>query len=201
MELRLDHCRISFANGLWTKSSAVEGGTKKYNSEFIIDETTKILAQKKDGSWGPITMEAAQLHVATEAKGGDAKKGKTWLDTFDARQKAYRDGNKRIKGDEVRDGYADRMYVAAKNDKRPTVLTLDKQEVEAEEDSPIYSGCYVDARIRLYPNTKAGQMGIFAELKGVRFRGDADGFGGGGGRASADEFDDASEGADAGEFA
>ncbi len=201
MELRIEDCRISFANGLWTKSSAVEGGVPKYNAEFILVEESKVLYQAADGSWKPIKMDDVLLKVATEAKGGDAKKGKTWLESLDARQKSYRDGNKRIKGDEVRDGYADRMYVAAKNAKRPPSYNLDKSEVESEESSPIFSGCFVDARIRFYPNTKAGQTGIFAELKGVRFKRDGDSFGGGGGRASGDEFADATDGANAGEFA
>lgn len=201
MELRIELCRISFANGLWNKSTAVEGGKLKYNAEFILDERSKVLAQGEDKTWKPITMDEVMLRVAADAKGGDRKKGKTWLDSLDARQKSYRDGNKRVKGDDVRDGYADRMYISAKNEKRPTVLTLQKEEVESEEASPVYSGCYVDARVRFYPNTKAGQQGIFAELKGVRFREDADSFGGGGGRASADEFADATEGSDASDYA
>lgn len=201
MELRIELCRISFANGLWNKSTAVEGGKLKYNAEFIFDERTKVLAQGEGNTWRPITMDQVLLKVATDVKGGDAKKGKIWLDSLDARQKSYRDGNKRVKGDDVRDGYADRMYVSAKNEKRPTVLTLAREEVEDEEHSPIYSGCYVDARVRFYANTKAGQQGIFAELKGVRFREDADSFGGGGGRAGADEFADAGEGADAADYA
>lgn len=202
MELRLTKARISFANGLWHKSAAVENGTPKHNCDFIvIDGATKVEKKTADGKWVSTTLAQAERDVALEAFKGDAKKATAWLEDLDARQKSIRNGNKnKDKAGEVRDGYEGNWYVHGTSKTRMPVYRADKSIVDSEEDSPIYSGCYVTARVSLYANLKAGQKGVFASLQGTQFHSDGDAFGGGR-AASSDDFDEVTEGADADEFA
>lgn len=200
MELRLTKARISFANGLWHKSAAVENGTPKHNCDFIVTDATKVEKQV-NGKWVETTLAQAERDVALEAFKNDAKKATAWLEDLDARQKSIRNGNKnKDKSGEVRDGYEGNWYVHATSKTRMPVYRGDKTVVDREEDSPIYSGCYVQARVSLYANLKTGQKGVFASLQGTLFHGDGDAFGGGR-PAAADDFDEVTEGADAADFA
>lgn len=198
MKLMIQNARVSFANGLFTATALEEGQTKKFGADFIIDDKTTVLEVRADGSKVKTTLKAAELAVANEAKKG---KGQEWLDDLEASKKSYRNGNKRKnKSGEVYEGYEGRWYVTAKNATRPTLLDKGRQPV-TEEDGVIYSGCYVNVSMDLYANTVPKRQGVFAGLKGVQFAGDGDSFGGGGGTARADEFDEVTEGADADDIA
>lgn len=203
MDIRLDNARISFAQGLWNASAAVEGGTKKYNCDFIITPETRVVKKVIDTkgrvTWQPTTIGKVQGEVAMEAFKGDKKKAEAWFNDLDARQKSVRDGNKnKDKTGEVREGYAGCLYVHATSKTRMPVLRADRMPVVDEADSPIYSGCYVNARVSLYANLKTGQKGLFASLQGTQFFSDGDAFGGGR-AASEDDFDNVA-GGDAGDF-
>lgn len=194
--LHLKRARISYANGLYTASAAVEGGAKKFGSDFLIDDKTQVLEVLEGGKKVATTMEAALLKVANATWKGNGKK---MLDALDARQKAYRDGNlKTDKNGNSVGGYEDVWYVTAKNAQRPGTFAKDGTPVTAE-DGVIYSGCYTYAIIELYGNAAPNKKGVFASLLGVRFEDDGDSFGGGR-AASADEFD-AADGADAEDIA
>lgn len=198
LELRLDNARIAFAHGLFKKSAFEEGQIEKYGCDLILGPYTKVL-KLVDGKWVPTTIAAAQGEVCIEAFKGDKAKAKAWFDDLEKNQKSVRDGNRRKnKSGEVYAGYEDNQYVTAKNTTRPTTLNTDTTPV-TEEDGVIYSGCYVNARIGLYANTDPKRKGVFASLGGVQFRAIGDAFGGAR-VAQASEFD-ATEGADAGEFA
>lgn len=203
MELRLDNARISFAQGLWNPSAAVENGTKKYNCDFIITDETKVLKRAPDGKgWVPTTIGAAQTEVVVESFKGDKAKAKEWFDDLQRNQKSVRDGNKnKNKAGDVREGYEGCTYVHATSKSFKPVYNADRTAVKDEQSSPIFSGCYVSARVDLYVNRKAGQIGVFASLAGTQFLREGDRIGGGGSTAGADEFEDASAGADAEEFA
>jgi len=199
MELRLDNCRLAFAQGLWKKSAFEEGQVEKYGSDFIITPDTKVL-KLVDGKWLPTTIAAVQGDLCAEAFKGDKAKAKEWFDDLVPNQKSIRDGNKKKnKAGEVRDGYADNKYVSAKNTVRPTTLNQACNPV-VESDGVLYSGCYVNARIGMYVNTDPKRKGVFASLGGVQFFNDGDSFGGAR-VAAASEFEPATSGADAGDFA
>jgi hypothetical protein len=201
MDLRLDNARISFAQGLWTASAAVEGGIKKYNCDYIVTDKTKVLMKSADGKWVPTTLAQAQEQTVVDHFKGDKKKALAWIGDLDARQKSIRDGNKqKDKGGEIRDGYEGNQYVHATSKAWMPVYRGDKSMVNKEEDSPIYSGCFVNARISLYVNPKTGQKGVFASMQGTQFNGDGDAFGGGR-AASSDDFEEVTEGAGAEDFA
>lgn len=196
MKLHLNNVRVSFANGLYKASAFEAGQQEKYGADFILQPDSVVLRVNPDGSKTKTTIKEAELAVATEAwKANGAK----MLATLEGSKKSIRDGNKRTNNSgEVYEGYEGNTYVTAKSPTRPLLIDQGRQPV-TEDDGVIYSGCYVNAIIELYANTKPATKGVFAGLKGVQFVRDGDSFGGGA-PAKADEFD-AVDGAAAGDFA
>ena len=88
-------------------------------------------------------------------------------------------------------------FLACHSTVRPTVLDRDKTPL-TENDGKPYAGCYVNAVVDIYAQ-KGDFPGIRASVSGVQFHSDGEAFGGGR-PASADEFDDVTEGADADDF-
>lgn len=81
-------------------------------------------------------------------------------------------------------------------DGAPAVANLKGQRVmEGEEQCP-YAGCYVNAKLQIWPQAKGATQGMRCTLKGVQFFRDGDRFSG---VSNVDnlEFDDLSDGADA----
>lgn len=194
--LHIKNARLSFANGLFNASSLEEGQAKKFGADFIITPETEILKATPQGKVRT-TLKAAMLEVANDTWKG---KGEAMLNALEASKKCVRNGDTKLdKGGEVRDGYAGNWYVTAKNVKRPGTFAKDGTPV-TEEDGVIYSGCYVYAIVELYGNAQPTKKGVFASLLGVRFEADGDSFGGGS-TARADDFEPATEGADASDFA
>lgn len=196
MKLHLNNVRVSFANGLFKASAFEAGQQEKYGADFILQPDSVVLRVNADGSKTKTTLKEAELAVATEAwKANGAK----MLASLEASKKSIRDGGKRTNNaGEVYEGYEGAQYVTAKTATRPLLIDAQRQPV-TEEDGVIYSGCYVNAIVEIYANTKPATKGVFAQLKGVQFVRDGDAFGGGA-PARADEFD-VVDGADAGDFA
>lgn len=72
-------------------------------------------------------------------------------------------------GDEKDDeAYADSYFINAKSnpDHKPKVLDKDRQEVV--DPSEVYSGCYVQAVVSLYPYNKGVNKGIGVSLLAIR---------------------------------
>lgn len=196
MKLHLNNVRVSFANGLYKASAFEAGQQEKYGADFILQPDSVVLRVNPDGSKTKTTLKDAELAVAAEAwKANGAKV----LASLEGSKKSVRDGNKRTNNSgEVYEGYEGNLYVTAKTATRPLLVDANRAPV-TEEDGTIYSGCYVNAIVELYANTKPATKGVFAQLKGVQFVRDGDAFGGGA-PARADEFD-AVDGAAAGDFA
>ena len=196
MKLHLNNVRVSFANGLYKASAFEAGQQEKYGADFILQPDSVVLRVNPDGTKTKTTIREAEMAVATEA--WKAAGGKV-LASLEGSKKSIRDGDKRVNGaGEVYEGYEGHVYVTAKSPTRPLLVDANRTPI-TEEDGTIYSGCYVNAIVDLYANTKPATKGVFAALKGVQFVRDGDAFGGGA-PAKADEFD-AVDGADAGDFA
>lgn len=149
-------------------------------------------------------MKAAINEVAKEKWGEKQVKGedgdmvpayKAVLADLDEDRTGLRRGNKkRDKGGEIIDGFADKLYVTARNTKRPTVINRDRTPL-TEEDGVIYSGCYGTVHVDVWALKKQGvKPCIVNDLTGVQFTRDGDAFGGGSQPAKADDFDDLGEG-------
>ena len=197
MDIRISNARISFANGLWNASAAVEGGIPKYNCDFIVTPDSKVERKTAEGKWVSTSLKEAQRLVAEEAFKGDAKKASAWFEDLDARQKSVRVGDKnKDKAGDVRQGYEGNLYVHATSKTLMPVYRGDKSIVAREEDSPIYSGCYVNMQVELWAQENTNGKGLRATLLGIQKVRDGDAFGGGS-APNADDFGEVTEGADA----
>lgn len=94
-----------------------------------------------------------------------------------------RDGDEERPDDEV---YAGHYFINANSKTRPLILDYDKQEVM--DLSEVYSGCYGKAVINFYAYAAPGNKGIGCGLLGVQKLTDGEPLGGG--RITADAFDD-----------
>jgi hypothetical protein len=160
-EITLKNVRLSFASALF-KAESVNEGDPKFSSTFLLDKT-KDRAQID-------AIKAAIAAVKTEKWGDAASKVK---------KICLQDGEP-MDEDGVRspkyDGYAGHLFISASNSKRPSVVDRDKTQLTAEDGKP-YSGCYVNAVIRLWAqDNKYGQR-VNASLEAVQFFRDGESFG------------------------
>lgn len=191
MKLKITNCRVAFAHGLFKATAMEEGQQPKFGADFILGPEAKVFEVLADKKAVPTDMKKALLAVANETWKG---KGAEMLEDLEASKKCYRNGNRRVnKSGDIYDGYEGHWYVTAKSPVRPGLFGAEGQPV-TEEDGVIYSGCYVDVIFDLYGNAQPKKKGVFAGLTGVKFRADGDAFGGGR-VATADDFEDISNGA------
>lgn len=191
MKLNINNVRAAFPS--YFEATSIEGGKPTYNGKFPIDPSDP---QVK-------VLDAAMLSVAIEKWGPD--KGKTIFDRMVKTGKfknievafvhqPYTDGE----GD-VYAGFEDMFTLSASSAARPLIIDRDKTPLVAADGRP-YGGCYVNVQIELWAQDNKWGKAIRAQLKGVQFVKDGDAFSGGA-PASADDFENLGEGADAGDLA
>lgn len=96
-------------------------------------------------------------------------------------------------------GFEGCMYISARNVARPTVVDADKRPLVAADGRP-YAGCYINAILDLWVQDNNYGKRINATLMGVQFARHGESFTGGG-AATADDFEDVSEGVTADDLA
>lgn len=150
----------------------------------------------------PDHPQIAEIEAAMEAA-GKAKWADKWPITKKALEKqdrmALHDGDIKAKYD----GYAGNLYINANSNENtpPTVVDQLRQPLGRSSGKP-YAGCYVNASIEFWAqkdHPKGGSR-INAQLRGIQFYKDGDSFSAGR-PADADEFDEVTDGNDAGDFA
>ena len=99
------------------------------------------------------------------------------------------------------DGFPGNLFLSANSQEnaRPTVINSDRTPLTAK-DGKIYAGCYVNVSVDFWVQDNSYGKRINAQLRGVQFLRDGDSFSAGR-PAEADDFEDVTEGADAGDFA
>lgn len=93
------------------------------------------------------------------------------------------------------EGFPGNFFLNAANKARPAVLDRDCSQLVQADGRP-YAGCYVNAVIDIWAQDNNFGKRVNASLGGIQFLRDGDAFAGGV-VASAEDFDDLSEGADA----
>lgn len=96
-------------------------------------------------------------------------------------------------------GYEGNMFFNAYNKVRPTVVDRDRSPLTAQDGKP-YGGCYVNAIVDVWAQENSYGKRINCQLQGVQYVRDGDSFAGGGKAAEAADFDEISDGADAGDL-
>lgn len=99
------------------------------------------------------------------------------------------------------DGFAGMMFVSANSQENapPTVVDQARNPLGAKSGKP-YAGCYVNASLEFWAQDNQYGKRMNCTLRGVQFYKDGDSFSAGR-PADADEFEEVTDGADAGDFA
>lgn len=163
MLLQLKSVRITFPE-LFVARAFQGEGKATFSSIFLIDPK-----KQKD--------QVAEIEkiIAEAAK-------EKWDKKADATLKALKAADKTClhDGDNKSDyeGFPGNLYISSRTDKKPDVRGKDAKPI-SNEDGIIYSGCYVNAWIDIYPQDNQFGKRINATLKGVQFVKDGDAFSGG----------------------
>ena len=163
-KIKLNNVRLSFASVF--KKAVFQGTETKYEGTFLLD---------KEGHAKDIERVNAAINemIESELDGIKLKADKICL----------KDGDL-----EDYDGYENCMSLKASNNARPTVIDKDKSPL-VEDDGKVYSGCYVNVVIELWPQSNNWGKRINANLLGLQFVADGEAFGSGAKTASDDDFD------------
>lgn len=188
LRFRIDNVRVDWPE-LFTGKQFNGTGNYRCGAQLIIE---------------PDHPQFKQVENAIEKAAADKWKDKAASRLKGARLKdnvALRDGDAKAKFD----GYAGNYYISAscKGDdeeakcEKPTVYDKFRNVVTEARQNPIYRGCYVNALVEFYAMDQYGDQ-VNCKLIGIQFRRDGDAFGSA--PARADDFEDVTDGADAGDF-
>jgi len=179
MKLKLNNVRLAFP--VLFEAKTVNGeGKPAFSASFLIDPADP---QVK-------TINQAIEQVAKEKWG---TKTDAILKQMRAQDKVcLHDGDLKANYD----GFPGNLYLSSRGATRPLVIDKDRSPL-AEADGKPYAGCFVNASVEFWAQDNNYGKRVNASLRGVQFLDDGDAFAGGG-VADADEFDDITEGADAG---
>lgn len=172
-EVILKDVRLSFFNGFKPSKDRVDkktGETIKgnYNANFLMEKDTP----------------GTKANQAKLKKAGHDAKVKKWganeanWPKLKPEKLCVRDGDL-----EDYDGYEGHLYVSANSNRPPQIITnrkgKDGKWIEATEGGPNapYSGCYVNALVRLWVQDNEHGKRLNASLEVVQFLRDGDAFG------------------------
>ena len=165
--------RIAYANGIFEARAAQPGGKPKFGAGFLFPVSHPAVKVISDAvisaantGWGEKAPEMLkQLKAADRlpVHNGDAKASSA--------------------------GYAGNLYMNAGNAIRPIILDADARTPLTAADGKIYSGCYVNVLVEIWPQ-KSKEFGtrINASLLGVQFVRDGERLAGGS-AATAEDFE------------
>lgn len=165
--------RLSYAN-VWEAQAPMNNpnGPKKFSAALLISKSdTKTMDRLKAAIKALLNDDEVQKVLGNRTKGIDLP---------------IRDGDE--KEEDTTGAYKGHWYVNAKaNEDRPPVI-LDRSGNEIMDRGEVYSGCYCQAVIGLYPYNKGGNRGIGVGLNGLKKIKDGDHLGGG--SVSSSDFSD-----------
>jgi hypothetical protein len=187
LKIRLDNVRIAFPR-LYKGEQYQGAGTFRCGAQLIIS---------------PDHPQMAKVEALIDLAGQTKFKDKWPV----ARKAAFAKDNVCLRDGDLKakyEGFAGNKVLSANCPggeteeacKKPKVYDLQRNLVE-KDNGMIYSGCFVNALVEFYGDGRRGEQ-INCSLLGVQFA--RDGYAFAGSSAKADDFEAASEGADAGEF-
>lgn len=178
MKVKLKNVRLAFP-ALFEARTVNGEGEPRFSASFIfphghpcVDDINAAMEQVAKDKWG---LKAAEM----------LKSLRTTLKT------CLHNGEEKI----AYEGYPGNLFLSASSKARPLVIDRDRSVLTVQEGKP-YAGCYVNASIDIWAMDNKFGKRICASLSGVQFHRDGDIFTSGG-MASAADFEDVSEGAEA----
>lgn len=171
--VKLRNVRIAFAN-IFTarKVNESDPGEPSYSASFLMDKNTEE---------GKANIEAVRAAMNLAYKQQWPENGPK----LKPNQVCLRDGD-----DETYAGFAGNMYVSARTRRRPTVVNRDKSPI-TESDDLVYSGCVVNAILRIWPQDNNFGKRLNCSLEAVQYVSPGERFGAKAVDVSS-EFDDLS---------
>ena len=173
MKVTLNKIRLAF-NNVHEAKAVGDNGDLRFSAAGIIEP----------GSANAKGLKAAMVAVAKE-KWKD-KADVILADLIKKGRVAYKE-EPLSKDGVIYEGFEGMHSINASNKARPTVIDRDKTPLTPEDGRP-YGGCYVNMIVDIWAQDNQYGKRINASLMGVQFVEDGDAFGGGG-VASADDFD------------
>ena len=171
MKIKLKEVRLLYAGALFDPQKGPNGeGDPKFSATFGFPPNHPVVAEIKAG-----------FKAVAEAKWG-AKAGEMFAMLKAADKLCLHDGA--AKGE--REGYAGMLYLSASNKLKPLVCDnvaapgTTTPKVLVATDGRVYSGCYVNATVELWPMDNKWGKRINASLMGVQFARDGQRLSGGG---------------------
>lgn len=156
-QIQLKNVRLSYAN-VWSPEPPFDNpdGPKKYSSALLFPKNDK--ANKE-----------ALLNAINEAKekGKGAKWGGVIPKNLDI---GIRDGNDKLMpdGETVLEGYEDMKYINAKANEGYQPPIVNRRAVPITDQSEVYSGCYCNVFVDVFPYSSAGKKGVSFGLVGIQ---------------------------------
>lgn len=182
-KIRLENVRLAFPDLFQAK--AIGTGKPSFGARFIIDPSDK--------------KTVAMIEKAMAQAAADQPKWKGKHEQILAKlikdkdvcllKEDYCDKN----GDPYA-GFEDMYSLGTRSQTQPLLIDEKKRPLEEIDGKP-YGGCYVNASVEIWAQDNSFGRRINAHVKGVQFVRDGEAFSGGA-PASADEFEDLSDGVD-----
>lgn len=188
----LKNCRLSFPD-LWKPGKPMnEGDVPKYGAQFIFD------ADSEAG-------KAAQEALISAARETFGENWKAIVGAMEKSKKCVRKGDDNLsKEGLVRDGYAGKLYLVARNKAKPLIIGPRKGAdgtfpVLTEDGGKPYGGCYVNVKVDIKAMKAKDKIPnqVYASLLTVQYVSDGEAFGAAPGTAEGfDEVEGAAGGDD-----
>lgn len=182
--IQLKAVRLSFPD-LWKPGKPMNDGDEpKYGGQFIIDP----------GSENETITKNAMVAAAKETFGANWE---AIVRSMEKSKKCLRNGDDNLdKEGNVREGYAGKLYVVARNKAKPAIVAAKAKNADGswnyltEADGKPYGGCYVNVKIEVKAMKAKDKIPnqIYARLLAVQFVRDGESFGAAPG--SPEGFDD-----------
>ena len=169
-KLTIKNARLSYVT-LFEPRAVVEGGPLFYSVSVIIPKDSKETINE---------FNKAVKKIIDEQKWSSSAKKSADL--------ALRDGDDERPDDAA---YRNCYFINAKSNKKPRVVDRAIQDID--DPDKIYSGCYGNVLISLYPFDKGGNKGVGVGLRAVQFVADGEPLGS---VVSDDEFENFEEAID-----
>lgn len=151
--IQLKNVRLSFADIFTAK--AVNGGEPRFSANFLLDKV-------KDRQ--QIDLITSKINALIKEKLDGRKLAPDKVCLRDGDEKEF-------------DGFQGCYYVSAANKKRPNVVDRDPTVPLTAEDGRPYSGCYVNAVVRLWAQDNQFGRRVNASLEAIQFVRDGEAFG------------------------
>lgn len=184
-QIQLKNVRLSYAN-IWAPEPPFDNpeGPKKYSSALIFPKT--------DAHNKKVLKDAI---AEAKEKGKGSKWGGVIPKNLDI---GIRDGDDKLMPDgaTVAEGYEGMHYINTKANENYQPVIVNRRAIPITDQSEVYSGCYCNVFVDVFPYSSAGKKGISFGLVGIQKMADGEPLGASFSVSAFDVFDDGDSGAE-----